>query len=109
LSRDESIQLQLDVGRREHRRLFGRDPRGCWLPECAYRARGPWRPLPNAPDTGERPGIEEYLADAGFGFFFADAHMARAGSPLGLYGQVLANELAHVASPDARWEATRTP
>jgi 1,4-alpha-glucan branching enzyme len=109
LSRDESIQLQLDVGRREHRRLFGRDPRGCWLPECAYRARGPWRPLPNAPDTGERPGIEEYLADAGFGFFFADAHMARAGSPLGLYGQVVANELEHVASPDARWEATRTP
>src|SRR4029434_9333896 len=34
LSRDESIQLQLDVGRREHRRLFGRVPQGCWLPEC---------------------------------------------------------------------------
>jgi 1,4-alpha-glucan branching enzyme len=54
-------------------------------------------------------GIEEYLADAGFRFFFADAHMARAGSPLGLYGQVTANELEHVASPDAHWEATRTP
>ena len=109
LSRDESVQLQLDVGRREHERLFGSTPRGAWLPECAYRPRGPWKPLPNAPDTGERPGIEEYLADAGFGFFFADAHMARAGSPLGLYGQVVANELEHVASPDAHWESTRTP
>jgi 1,4-alpha-glucan branching enzyme len=109
LARDESIQLQLDVGRREHTRLFGRAPRGCWLPECAYRPRGPWKPLPDAPDTGPRPGIEEYLADAGFRFFFADAHMARAGSPLGLYGQVTANELEHVASPDAQWEATRTP
>jgi len=109
LSRDESIQLQLDVGQREHRRLFGRLPRGCWVPECAYRPRGPWKPLPNAPDSGERPGIEEYLAAAGFQFFFADAHMARAGSPLGLYGQVVANELEHVASPDAHWEATRTP
>jgi 1,4-alpha-glucan branching enzyme len=109
LARDESVQLQLDVGRREHRRLFGRAPRGCWLPECAYRPRGPWKPLPNAPETGVRPGIEEYLADAGFQFFFADAHMARAGSPLGLYGQVVANELEHVASTDARWEATRTP
>jgi 1,4-alpha-glucan branching enzyme len=109
LSRDESLQLQLDVGRREHRRLFGRAPRGCWVPECAYRPRGPWKPLPNAPDTGPRPGIEEYLADAGFQYFFTDAHMARAGSPLGLYGQVVANELEHVASPDARWEATRTP
>jgi 1,4-alpha-glucan branching enzyme len=109
LARDESIQLQLDVGRREHRRLFGRTPAGCWIPECAYRPRGPWKPLPNAPDTGPRPGIEEYLADAGFRFFFADAHMARAGSPLGLYGQVVANELEHVASPDAKWESTRTP
>jgi 1,4-alpha-glucan branching enzyme len=109
LARDESIQLQLDVGQREHTRLFGRAPRGCWVPECAYRPRGPWKPLPNAPDTGPRPGIEEYLADAGFHFFFADAHMARAGSPLGLYGQVVANELEHVASADARWEATRTP
>jgi len=109
LARDESIQLQLDVGLREHKRLFGRAPRGCWLPECAYRPRGPWKPLPNAPDTGTRPGIEEYLADAGFRFFFTDAHMARAGSPLGLYGQVVANELEHVASPDAHWEPTRTP
>jgi len=109
LARDESIQLQLDVGVREHQRLFGRAPRGCWVPECAYRPRGPWKPLPNAPETGVRPGIEEHLADAGYRFFFADAHMARAGSPLGLYGQVVANELEHVASPDARWEATRTP
>jgi 1,4-alpha-glucan branching enzyme len=109
LARDESIQLQLDVGRREHVRLFGRAPKGCWVPECAYRPRGPWKPLPNAPDTGVRPGIEEYLADAGFQFFFADAHMARAGSPLGLYGQVVANELEHVASADANWETTRTP
>ena len=109
LARDESIQLQLDVGQREHKRLFGRAPQGCWLPECAYRPRGPWKPLPNAPDTGPRPGIEEYVADAGFRFFFADAHMARAGSPLGLYGQLVANEMEHIASPDARWEATRTP
>ena len=110
LSRDESIQLQLDVGVREHQRLFGYVPRGCWVPECAYRPRGAWKPLPNAPATGDRPGLEEYLADAGFTFFFSDAHMARAGSPLGLYGQVAANELEHLASlPDARWEATRTP
>ena len=109
LSRDESVQLQLDVGHREHRRLFGRAPRGCWLPECAYRPRGAWTPLPNAPDVGVRPGIEEYLADAGYKFFFTDAHMARAGSPLGLYGQVVSNELEHIASPDAKWEATRTP
>ena len=45
LARDESIRLQLAVGVAEHRRLFGRAPEGCWLPECAYRPRGPWHPL----------------------------------------------------------------
>src|SRR3989442_356413 len=42
---DESVRLQLLLGRAEHERLFGRAPAGCWLPECAYRARGAWAPL----------------------------------------------------------------
>ena len=73
LARDESIRLQLAIGRSEHRRLFGRAPAGCWLPECAYRPR-----------KGRRPGIEELLAGAGFRFFFVDAHLAHAGTPLGV-------------------------
>jgi 1,4-alpha-glucan branching enzyme len=64
LARDESIRLQLAVGAAEHRRLFGRAPTGCWLPECAYRPRGPWAPWPTAPRSGVRRGIEEHLADA---------------------------------------------
>ncbi|HEV8598901.1 MAG TPA: 1,4-alpha-glucan branching protein domain-containing protein [Gemmatimonadales bacterium] len=68
LSSSESINLQLATGRAEHRRLFGELPRGCWLPECAYR-----------------PGLEEHLAAHGYGFFFVDAHLAEAGQPLGLY------------------------
>jgi 1,4-alpha-glucan branching enzyme len=70
LRRPESVRLQLRLGRREHRRLFGMDAAGCWLPECAYRA-----------------GLEEAVRDAGFGFFFVDAHMAQAGRSLGLYGE----------------------
>lgn len=77
LRRDESIRLQLHVGRNEHRRLFGVFPAGCWLPECAYRPR-----------RGQRPGIEEHLLAAGFRFFFTDAHQARAGQALGTYGEV---------------------
>ncbi|HYK11527.1 MAG TPA: 1,4-alpha-glucan branching protein domain-containing protein [Gemmatimonadales bacterium] len=73
LARDESIQLQLAIGQSEHKRLFGKAPAGCWLPECAYR-----------PKKGRRPGIEEHLADAGFKFFFVDAHLAHAGTPLGV-------------------------
>ncbi|HEX5386384.1 MAG TPA: 1,4-alpha-glucan branching protein domain-containing protein [Gemmatimonadales bacterium] len=90
LARDESIRLQLAVGVAEHRRLFGRAPEGCWLPECAYRPRGPWAPWPGAPKSGVRRGIEEHLADAGFHYFFVDAHLAAAGRPLGVYGDPLA-------------------
>ncbi len=89
LARDESIRLQLAVGLAEHRRLFGRVPDGCWLPECAYRPRGPWNPWPGAPKSGIRRGIDEHLADAGFTFFFVDAHLAAAGRPLGVYGDPL--------------------
>ena len=109
LSHDESIRLHLDVGQREHKRIFGRAPEGCWVPECAYRPAGPWAPLPGAPDTGPRRGIEEHLAEAGFRWFFVDSHMARAGRPLGLYGEMVGGELHHVATEDGEWTATRSP
>jgi 1,4-alpha-glucan branching enzyme len=80
LGRDESIRLQLAVGRGEHQRLFGRQPAGCWVPECAYRPRGVWSA--RAGKTLVRRGTEEHLADAGFRYFFTDAHVARAGGVL---------------------------
>jgi 1,4-alpha-glucan branching enzyme len=100
LARDESIRLQLAVGTSEHRRIFGRAPVGCWLPECAYRPRGPWEPWRGAPRTGVRRGIEEHLADAGFRYFFVDSHLAAAGRPLGLYGDPGGDPTVH--SPQAR-------
>jgi 1,4-alpha-glucan branching enzyme len=87
LARDESIRLQLLLARAEHRRLLGRDPAGCWLPECAYRPRGWWQPA-DAPHPGPRAGIEEHLAAAGIQYFFTDAHLAQAGSALGAYAEV---------------------
>src|SRR6266536_1018939 len=110
LARDESIRLQLAVGVAEHRRLFGRAPNGCWLPECAYRPRGPWAPWPTAPRSGVRRGIEEHLSDAGFGFFFIDAHLAAAGRPLGVYGDPLVGprEAPDTIEPE-RLPTSRTP
>ena len=95
LARDESIRLQLAVGLAEHRRLFGRAPVGCWLPECAYRPRGPWHPWPSAPRVGLRRGIEEHIADAGLRFFFVDAHIAGAGRPLNIYGDPAGDPTIH--------------
>ncbi len=103
LARDESIRLQLAVGRNEHRRLFGREPVGCWLPECAYRPR-----------RDRRPGIEEQLAAAGFRYFFTDSHLAQAGDPLGSYGEIpLGAERFDAERPEApskpAGEAVRSP
>lgn len=35
----EAVAAQIRVGVAEHRRHFGRSPRGIWLPECAYTPR----------------------------------------------------------------------
>jgi 1,4-alpha-glucan branching enzyme len=85
LGRNESVRLQFLLGFAEHQRLFGRKPAGCWLPECAYRGPGTWRPVPDAPWSGERPGTDEFIAAAGYRYFFTDAHMAAAGIPWSAY------------------------
>lgn len=85
LARDESIQLQLLAGRAEHERLFGVSPTGCWLPECAYRPRGRWAPLPEVTPR-MRAGIETHLEAAGYRFIVVDSHLAQAGEPLDAYG-----------------------
>jgi 1,4-alpha-glucan branching enzyme len=73
LGRDESIRFQLQLGRREHERIFGRTPVGCWLPECAYRPGGWWEPLPRAQNRGMRHGIEHEVRAAGFQYVTLDA------------------------------------
>ena len=88
LARDESIRFQLAVGAAEHERLFGREAAGLWLPECAYRPAGPWQPAPSARAYQYRDGIETFLVERGVRFVFVDAHLAGAGLPLGVYGEL---------------------
>ena len=87
LGRDESIRLQLLAGRAEHLRHFGHVPTGCWVPECAYRPRGPWQPWPTAPARADRVGIEAHLRFAGFRWFTVDAHLAQAGEAAEMYAE----------------------
>jgi 1,4-alpha-glucan branching enzyme len=109
LKRDESIRLQLTLGAAEHRRIFGREAAGCWVPECAYRPAGPWGPQGLAPV--DRTGVEQHLAWAGFRYFFVDSHMARAGRPLGIYGEFFGGEaMRRALTPDpTAYTASRTP
>jgi 1,4-alpha-glucan branching enzyme len=66
---EEAVRAQVEVAAANYRKHFGRDPRGIWLPECAYR-----------------PGIEDFLHRAGIRFFFTDAHALMYGSPRPKYG-----------------------
>ena len=86
LGTDAAIEGQVRTARTAHRRHFGRDPRGIWLPECGYRPAGPWvSPLdPQAPAT-KRRGVEEIVARHGIRYFFVDTHLLSGGKPLGVY------------------------
>jgi 1,4-alpha-glucan branching enzyme len=108
LACDESIRLQLGLGVREHRRLFGRSPSGCWVPECAYRPRGPWQPWPTAPRAAMRRGIDEHLADAGYRYFFVDAHLVTGARPLGITSDGRGG-LSVVDAAEAAAAAQRSP
>ena len=64
MTRTEARRAQIEVGKRNYMKHFGREPRGIWLPECAYTA-----------------GVDELLKAAGIRFFIVDAHAIMFGHP----------------------------
>jgi 1,4-alpha-glucan branching enzyme len=64
-----SIRAQILTARDSHRRCFGRDPEGIWLPECAYTE-----------------GVEKYLQEAGIRWFITDTHGILHARPRPRYG-----------------------
>lgn len=56
-SEPSSVKAQIRLGRKMYKKTWGHDPRGIWLSECGYY-----------------PGLEKFLADEGFRYFFADTH-----------------------------------
>lgn len=52
-----AVRAQVEVGVKSHQRVFGKAPRGFWLPECGYA-----------------PGLEEYLADQGIRWSVVATH-----------------------------------
>ncbi|HET8725175.1 MAG TPA: 1,4-alpha-glucan branching protein domain-containing protein [Anaeromyxobacteraceae bacterium] len=53
----EAARAQIAVAAASHRRHFGREPVGIWLPECGYY-----------------PGVDGLLAEQGIRYFFTDTH-----------------------------------
>lgn len=116
---DEAVRAQIRIGVDSYRRHFGRNPRGIWLPECAYRPAYDWAPPvsgPRVPASGPRRGIEEFLAAEGIEYFFVDTHLLRGGQAMGTYAQLhpalrrlaerYEQEYGHAIRPE---DVTRTP
>jgi len=86
LGTEESCRAQIQLGVDTYKKCFGRQPRGIWLPECAYRPRYAWKsPVDDNEVPWERAGTDEWLAKFGLEYFFVDSHMIRGGTPLGTY------------------------
>jgi 1,4-alpha-glucan branching enzyme len=68
-SEPTSVRAQVQTAVREHERLFGKKPRGMWVPECAFY-----------------PGLDQVLADAGIRYFLVDAHAIEHAEPRPLFG-----------------------
>jgi 1,4-alpha-glucan branching enzyme len=65
----QSIRAQLLVARDHYRHCFGCDPRGIWLPECAYAE-----------------GVEDFLQEANIRWFIMDTHGILHARPRPRYG-----------------------
>jgi 1,4-alpha-glucan branching enzyme len=64
-----AVQAQVFTAVQEHERIFGRKPKGMWVPECAFYA-----------------GLDEVLAQAGIRYFIVDAHGIEHADPRPLFG-----------------------
>lgn len=92
LSKDSSINAQLKTGVDAYKKLFGRKPRGAWMPECAYRPGYE----ATAPDGSKyyRPSIETSLQNNEIEYVFVESHQIEGGvsvgsrRSIGIYGNI---------------------
>lgn len=87
LAEDASIRLQVALAQRVHKRHFGEQPTGIWMPECAYRPSYPWRTLlPVAPYAvaRQRLGVEQILDEYSMRYTVVDEATITRASPLAM-------------------------
>ena len=88
LGTDEAVQGQVKLAVETHKKRFGKQPRGIWMPECAYRPGYAWKaPAGEDATVWDRKGVEQFLRENGIEYTFIDSHLLRGGEPLGTYWQ----------------------
>ncbi len=67
MENDSGIFSQIQLAVDTHKKYFHREPKGIWLPECAYR--------PKDEKNGTlRESIDYWLNNSGIEYFFVDSH-----------------------------------
>ena len=64
-----AVKAQIHIAAEHYQTIFGRKPKGIWLPECGYY-----------------PGLEEILKEEGIGYFVLDTHGILNAEPRPRYG-----------------------
>ncbi len=88
LGYDKSVNLQIKAAVENYKKHFGRAPKGCWLPECAYRPSYEWHTyIPVEPFHSKRlrTGVEQVLAAHGIEYFVTDEDLIKRITPLGVF------------------------
>jgi len=88
LGLDDNVRAQVRVGVKAYQSHFGRQPRGIWLPECAYRPAYKWSPpveTEAVPKNLPRQGLEEILAENDLEYFVVDSALLKGGQAIGVY------------------------
>ncbi len=85
---DKTVDLQVHAAVENYRKHFGRDPKGIWLPECAYRPAYEWHsaiPVQPFHTPHFRKGVEEILAKYNLKYFVTDQNLLERSQPIGAF------------------------
>jgi len=85
LSRDESVDLQIRIGKEAYFANLGVQPSGIWPPELAYRPAYRWKPPIGDYPEYDRAGVEEFYNKYGISYFLVDQHLLKGGKAIGTY------------------------